>query len=164
MVLVILLTIVFGFLGWLLLSPIQLVLDSDRQMYCLRWMGLGRVGMKVIPGDLVLRYESWLFQYEFHPLSHKKKRDAKKKKRQKKTRHSFRKVMRKIRNILGSFEIKAFWVNLDTDDYILNGYLYPLLFYLGKRGKHLKVNFQGDLDVNIVVENRLYRILRAIIF
>ena len=164
MVLLILLIILFGFIGWLLLSPIQLILDSNRQLYCVRWMGLGRIGMKVVPGDVVVRYDSWLFHHDFYPLKRDQKKKAEKKKKpKKKSRYSFGKVSRKARKILRSFEIKSFLVNLDTDDYILNGYLFPLCHALGK-GKHLRINFQGEMEIHVVVENRLVRILKAIIF
>lgn len=133
-------------------------------MYCVRWVGLGRIGMKIIPGDLVLRYDAWLFNHDFHPLKGNPKKKDSKKKRTKKSTYSFMKIRSKASRIFRSFKIKSFMVNLDTDDYVLNGYLFPLFYYLGRKGNHLKINFQGNLEINIIVENRLYKILRAIIF
>ncbi len=97
-----------------------------------------------------------------YPKKKKLSKDNKSKK--KKSKFNFRKYKRKIIRMIKTFKIKSFFVNLDTDDYILNGYLYPVFYFLGKRGEHLNINFQGDLEINIVAENRLYKMIRAMLF
>ena len=166
MVPLIILFILLGLLFWILVSPIQLIIDTNQQVYCIRWRGLGRFGLKILPGDLVLRFDSWLFHKDYHPLaqSKKKKPKNKKKKEKKKSKFDFKKYSRKAFRMIKTFKIKSFFVNLDTDDYILNGYLYPIFYFLGKRGEHMNINFKGDLEINIVAENRLYKVVRAMLF
>lgn len=155
-----------GLLSWILVSPIQLIVDTNRQIFCIRWRGLGRFGLKILPGDLVLRFDSWIYHKDYHPLAPRKKKKPKKKKEteKKKSKIDFRKNSRKAFRLIKTFRIKSFFVNLDTDDYILNGYLYPIFYYLGKHGEHLNINFKGDLEIKLVAENRLYKVVRAMLF
>ena len=94
-----------------------------------------------------------------------KKKAGKKKAVRKKTRKS--KVLRwfkKSKKILRSFEVKEFNLNLDTDNYIWNGYLYPIFFFIDRGHRHLHINYNGDFVFKLWVKNRPYRILQAIIF
>ena len=53
-------------------------------------------------------------------------------------------------------------VNIDTDNYIINAYLYPIVLFFGMRyNKAIGIKFQGVNKVNIVVRNRLANIFRA---
>ena len=61
--------------------------------------------------------------------------------------------------ILKSFRVRRFRVEIDTDDYVLNAYLFPV-FHLLSRGR-LQINFNGRNDIQIEITNRIGRIAWA---
>jgi hypothetical protein len=52
-------------------------------------------------------------------------------------------IWRKARRLLASFQIRRFNLIVDTDDYILNAYLYPVFAFLTGHNRHLAINFIG---------------------
>lgn len=62
-----------------------------------------------------------------------------------------------------SFDVKKCQVNWDTDDYITNAYLYPLTPFLQGNGKSFCINFEGKRDIELIVENRMGRILKLLL-
>jgi len=88
-----------------------------------------------------------------------------KKKPGKKRRRYFRflRSWKKIRRLLASFEVRRFRLLVDTDDYILNAYLYPLAVFLSGKNRYLAVNFNGLNAVDILITNRMWRIVWALI-
>jgi hypothetical protein len=68
-----------------------------------------------------------------------------------------------IRRVLASFEVRRFRLILDTDDFILNAYLYPVFVFLSGKNRVLAINFQGRNAVDILVTNRMWRVLWALI-
>ena len=52
-------------------------------------------------------------------------------------------------------------MNWDTDDYILNAYLYPFTPFLYSPQKSFTINFEGKRDIELIIENRLGRILKT---
>lgn len=60
-----------------------------------------------------------------------------------------------------TFRLRTCEVDLDTGDYVLNAYLYPVFARLTRRNCRLRVGFNGKTHVRIRVENRLYRMLFA---
>jgi hypothetical protein len=66
-----------------------------------------------------------------------------------------------IYRILQSFRLIKMRVNFDTDDYILNAYLYPLFYFLSKNNRNLNINFNGDLYLELLMISRPIRIVLA---
>ncbi|QIP15118.1 hypothetical protein G8759_22080 [Spirosoma aureum] len=71
--------------------------------------------------------------------------------------------IRKARGILQTFRIRTSDIKLDTDDYLMNAYLFPVFSLLCRPGHRWQINFQGDTSVKLVIENRLYRIVFALL-
>ena len=87
----------------------------------------------------------------------------------KKVRQSFSKVIIqrfkiKWRELLHSFKIERMKVNVDTDDYIINAYLFPVVQYLGNRYQRpLHINFLGINEIEISMRNRIFNLLYVLI-
>ena len=167
--LIILLLFLF-LLGWLLFSPISLVVDTVGGACFLRWKGIASARLLWISDDILLKLRVLFWKkdiYPLHPSSSKQEPEEKKPKTQKKKKKSrlqFRKWMRKGMRVLRSFEVKAFRLNLDTDDYVYNSYLFPLFYFLSKGKRQLSINYRGEAELLLIVENRLYRMLIALLF
>lgn len=128
----------------ILLLPVVIEINSDAGVYEFR-----------LGGWMKYRFSAEKF---LAPSGGKKKPGKK--------RHRYFRFLRswkRIRSLLASFEVKRFRLLLDTDDYILNAYLYPLAVFLSGKNRYLAVNFNGRNAVDILVANRVWRILWALI-
>lgn len=81
---------------------------------------------------------------------------------QKKTRNRNSPSFSKILAMLRSFQVPVCKVNVDTGNMALNGILFPLFWGLGyKTKKDITINFQGTVEIEMVLKNRVSRILWA---
>lgn len=158
-------------LVWLLIAPIRLVIDSKKGEYWIEWKGIAGARLLPVPGNLLLRFNILFWRKELDAQQELARRQDKpknpKKKKGKKSRSkqwlSFQKIRRKGIRLLKSCSVKALRLNIDTDDYIINSYLYPIFYLLDRGKKRLSINYEGEAEVLLVVENRLYRMLIALI-
>ena len=154
--------------------PFDLIIDSTRNVYQLRWLGLLRIQAVILQKDIIFRFKIFFWKKDFYPLHHKEKSAKQKheKKKKKKKEASWKKVdkskimrwVTKSKKILRSFEVREFHLNLDTDSYIWNGYLYPIFFFVDRSHRHLQINYKGDFVFKLWIKTRPYNILKAIIF
>ena len=171
MALLIIISILLLLLAFLMVTPLVLKVDTIRGDYFLKMTGLFKIS--VIPGSESLphiRLRFFFFSYELDPLKlaqkvnkkqGKKKREKEKKKRKKPP--SVKGMPGKLRRVLASFHVKQFHLDLDTGDPILNGYLYPVFFFLNGGNRKTSINYFGRNELVIVIENRMYHILYAFI-
>jgi hypothetical protein len=154
---------ILSLLGLLLWMPLRLVIDTTTDMYKVEWSylfsaqlvdntdGLG-IQMHVLFFKKVFSFEKFL----------QKRAKPKPTNRPSKPPSVLSKHFRpNFKKILLSFDIKRCKVNWDTDDYLLNAYLYPISFFLNRNGKSLNINFEGKRDINLIIENRLGRIIKS---
>ncbi len=167
MILLIIIGLLLFVLLWLLVMPLTLRVDTWRQDYSLRWQGVGRVALLVRDDELVVRVRIGWWQKDFFPLrpSTRKPKPTRQPKLRTKARRSWRQLSwRKVRNILRSFRVRYFRLELDTDDYVWNAFLYPLFYFVNRPGRQLSVNFEGRTNLQLEVENRLIRMLWAFLW
>ena len=67
--------------------------------------------------------------------------------------------MKIIRKTIRSFRLKALYLSIDTDDVVTNAYLIPVFAGLNRRNINLNVNYTGNFDMIINIENNIFRIL-----
>lgn len=60
-----------------------------------------------------------------------------------------------------AIKVKRLYVNWDTDNYLLNAYLYPFTHALRLKSGYLKINFAGRQDVDVLLQTRLCRLAWA---
>lgn len=150
---------------WVLFTPIVLRIDTRSNLYTLRWRGIGSLELHVIKDELLLQLRIWFWKKDFHPFQKLlgKEKASKKKKRAKGGRGK-KNWKKKFIKLLQSFQVKQFRLVLDTDNYIQNSYLFPLFHFLSRPPWQLSINYQGDSALQLHIENRLFRLLKAIIF
>lgn len=150
---------------WILFSPIVLRIDTRKDLYWLRWRGIALFQLKWLDDDLVLHLRVWFWKKDFHLLeSLVKPRKASDKKEASKGKAKKKRNWKRLsRRLLQSFTVKQFDLNLDTDDYVLNSYLYPIFSLLHSKPWQLGINYQGQSSLQIQIENRLIRLLKAVL-
>lgn len=152
----------------LLLLPFQFEIDSRRALIAFRWGRIGSASLLFSGEDLRLFVQLPMWRKSYSLLQPMIKKKGKKQELQKKKKRSgafFKMTRKRIKRLLSSFKILKFRLNLDTDDYVLNAYLFPVFSLLSSRGTpQLGINFEGDFELQLLVENRLIRIIRAFIF
>jgi len=169
-VLWILLILLLLVLSFLLFAPLQLEISSEGDFVRMGWGGLVQGRLVFMPDELLLNLRILFFRKKIYLLRIKKKKttepiEKKKKKTKKKLSWAIAKKRFNLFNrILHSFKIRICKINLDTDDYVVNAYLFPV-FYSLDRGKHnFSINYEGKIDVRILIENKGIWVLRALIW
>jgi hypothetical protein len=167
--LVLFLLLLFGIALWLLLSPLTLKIDTDTGVYQMRY---GRIAnAKVLPEKLAVRL--WVFfwkkeysLYDWKPGKEQKKARKNKKKKQGASKQidQFQKWKPKIMGVIRAIRVKVFRLDIDTDDFVVNSYLYPVCHYLDKGRKQITVNYRGDATLKFTASVVPFRVLKALIF
>lgn len=162
------LTIVLGFivimLLWVLLAPLSLRIDTYLNEYQIKWRGIGKVEVLFIPEDVVLHLRIGPYRKDFYALHLIEKEGGKKAPKkapasEKKRGHKISFHM--IRRILKSFTIKEFQLEIDTDNYVWNAWLFPLLYAIKPLRHRVSVNFQGRNGIRLFIENKVWKIAWA---
>lgn len=148
----------------ILLAPFELRLDTISGDYCLRWRGIASLRLTGEVRDPVVRL--WLLGWrrKYHLLElgggkKKKEREAEPTERRPKKRgRPPWLTFRLIRRLLRTFRVHRLRLLLDTDDYVLNAYLFPVFHQLSKRNRQLTINFSGRNELALIVTNRIGKI------
>ena len=162
MIWAIILVILIGCIGWVLISPLTIEIDTRIPGAQLKWKGVG---------DARLWYERewWL---SFRILFFRKKirlsavgsgrkliKRATKKQRPQSGVHG-RHILARMIRIIKTFRVKTWHVALDTGDYTVNARLYPVNFARPVFG-HVHINFVGENYLVIIITNRPWKIISA---
>ena len=156
----------------LLFMPLNLVLDTTRHQYYLQAAGLAKVQIEGDEKEIIrLRLRALFRSFYFYPLDwidppkkpkalQAKEREKKKRKKKKKTTNLSPGT---ILRLLKSFKVKRFWVHVDTGDCITNAKLFPVFSFLNFWGGNFGVNFHGQNELVLHVQNRPIWLLRSFI-
>lgn len=146
---------------WLLLAPITININTWENDYSVRIWGLGGASFLLMGDDPIVRMHVFFWQKDFYLLEAKKplKKPVKKaRKGSKKFKWSV------ILQLLKTFKVRQFRLELDTDDYVTNAYLYPIFYLASRPQRQLSVNFEGRTNLALQIENRLSRIAGVFLF
>ncbi|MBC8754096.1 hypothetical protein H2O64_05400 [Kordia sp. YSTF-M3] len=113
---------------------------------------------------LKIKLKILFFSFHFYPLrknKNSKKKESTEKEKLKKKKTSFR--LSTILRVLKSFKVKKFLLNIDTGDCICNSKLYPVFALLNYTVGGFKINYDGRNEMFICMQNRPFRIIKAII-
>lgn len=166
MTLLVIIISILVFVVTILLIPIRIKVDSNYHIYLVEWRHLFSAKLLWRNEEPIIFLKSFFWKKEIPLLniqttSKKKLPKEKKTSKRKKTTFDFRK---KIKPLLKSFQVRQFFINIDTDNYIWNAYLFPVFYFLKNKERQLHINFQGDVEVLLEIQNRPIRILWILIF
>ena len=162
MILWIIILLLALFLFWILFAPVIIKMDSDNQKYSVTLPGIFKAS--VVPDDQLFHIRLWVLFIPFRikPFGRAvQKTEGKQKK--KKSGRDLSKVMKArfiaLRELVYSFRLEKFWLNLDTDDFILNSQLVPVFTTINSRNVNLTVNFEGEISLFMIMKNRIASLL-----
>jgi hypothetical protein len=159
--LLILLLLLHGVLVVLLFLPFRLLIHSAHDVYLVQWGPL-HAGLYFAEGHVRYRVHLpfWTKEGGFSELLEphgRKPRPA---------RPHQRRATRwrpPILTLLRTFRVQHFrWV-LDTGDPLWNAWLYPLFHLIRQRGHAVSISFTGRNEVELIMSNNLYRVLKAVL-
>jgi hypothetical protein len=160
----ILISLLLLFFLWLLLVPVILYTDTDRNRYFLSLPGI--VKAVVVPDAGLFYIRGWIlfFPYRFHPFKPRKRQGKPRKPKEKKRKKRFTNP-RIIRGALRAFRIRRVEANIDTDDFTWNAWLVPVFSVLNGKNIHLQVNFEGHqsllLDLRVTLGTLIWNMIKA---
>ena len=162
----ILITLFIILLTWIILGPVILRMNTDRKQYQLMLPGV--IKATVVPSEELFQIRGWIFFVPFRLDPSKlrrwkgKNRGEKVKKRKKARKRSGN--IRMIKSIPDAFQIRRLWLNLDTDDYMMNVWLIPAFSALNNnRNIRMQVNFEGHLIMDLDLRTRIVSLLWTVI-
>ena len=170
-VLVIFLVLIALLVG-ILLVPIELVLDTRHNSYYVRLKGLVKLEPELSDSGVALRIRIPFYSFRTSFFDGKKqtkkasKQDDKptdkkgkyKEQEKKRSRRPLRYYLGFVRAVLRSFQVPVCYVNIDTDDYVLNAQLTPIFALISHPPVDLRTNFEGRAELHVVVRNRLWNV------
>ncbi|NUO01901.1 MAG: hypothetical protein HUU01_14955 [Saprospiraceae bacterium] len=151
---------------WVLWAPIRLEINTWKGIYRAKWVGFGALnwlpeeGVDVIEINLFFWKKRWaLSEIDSKQLPAKttpKTTAVKKKKR--------RNIpWRGIKKIAQTFKVRQCQFSFDTGNYLWNAWLFPVFWLWRSPNVSIWINFQGKNEGSLLVENRLGRLLWAMI-
>ncbi|HMQ62520.1 MAG TPA: hypothetical protein PKE06_17715 [Flavilitoribacter sp.] len=140
----------------LLWLPLQVEIATDKEIYEAKWSGLFR--FRAVPADekwrWFIRILFWETELGRGQTRVKTKPEPQKTKKKKKGSFSIQQGLRLAKGMLASIRVKRFRIDWDSDDFLVNAWLYPL-FYLISRGKYrIHINFLGRQEASILLQAR----------
>gem|GEM_PF-889389 len=151
--------IIIGFLiTTVLCLPIHLHIDTDKSWYGMkfgRWMFV-RILFDNSSFKILIRL--WFWEFQIETAGNKK---VKKPIKVKTKKWSGRPVISFETSValIKSFRINECVLILDTEDYPLNGILYPVFYWLDRySGWQFEINFEGRNTLKLDIENSAARI------
>ena len=154
-------------LCWLLFAPIFLYINTDEKRYMAGLTGI--LNLRLIPDEdqiFFLRMRVVFIKINFYPFKQKEKktkaifkRKGSKKKRKIPGRRTIWLMMKIFRKIIKSSRLKTLYLNIDTEDVISNAYLIPIFAGLHRNNINLSVNYAGNVEMIINVENNIFHML-----
>lgn len=79
-------------------------------------------------------------------------------------KYSLQVLRKRMKRIVSAIRVDKFNVDLDTNDFILNSWIYPVGCFLQYRNIRLRVNYSAINEVDIKLSTRPVKIIWALLF
>lgn len=157
MILLILISIIFSFLIGLLILPIRLILNSEREKYIVEIPIY--FSAQLVPENQLffLKLRVLFIPVKINPFQHAKTKTKRPKNKKKSERSSnFRDIATKA---IKSVTVKKANADIDTGNFPLNAQLIPLVQFINNKNIHLNINFENKNRIDIEIFTRLYKLI-----
>ena len=162
--------VLFGFLllliGWLLLAPLELYINSDRNQYIFRYLGLLKAELLGDKQELVICRLSVLgWPYDLYPLRRLGKRkpadELRQKSKKRKRRFGWKPSWDQIKALFKAITLKELRIDLDTGNWVTNAKIYPVFWWMNKIKGEWQVNFEHHNAIRLHLRTQPYRLIKA---
>ena len=159
--------IVLGILvTYLLLVPIILSINTQKNDYYIQLKGLAKANFEPHEEELLrIKLKVFFMTFYFYPIDEYYKRKRVKKLKSKKHKIKSRKhlSLKKGLQVLKTFKVKQFVIDMDTGDVVKNAKLYPAFAFLNYHVGGFNINFQGRNQLAVRLQNRPIDIIKLFI-
>jgi len=144
---------------WILLGPVIIFLDTDNHRYLVVLPGVFKAA--VVPSKDLFHIRVWIFfiPYSFNPFRVRRKKGGKekpvKKKKPKKISGSIKMGIDAVR----CFRIRKLFLDMDTDDFMLNAWLIPAFSFVNSGNIQMRTNFTGNFSLLLDMRTRIGTLL-----
>jgi hypothetical protein len=153
-----------------LFSPLIIHIDSSKASYFVQLTGILRIQLILSGGNYKIKIILFFVPITLDPgkwtggISEVGKKVVKMGKDTDSFHYSLKKAkvyMKFFLELMGSFKLRKFRLDLDTDDFVLNAQLVPLVTCINDRYRHvlLTVNFSGENLIILTLQNRVFNLL-----
>jgi hypothetical protein len=157
------LLILTGFISYIFFAPFYVEIDSERNLLRIRFHYLASARLSITDSSLIInvRIAGWRKQLDLLSQKKRKERPIEVKRKSKRRKISFH----KLKVIVKSFNVNKCYFNLDLGNLEWNGILFPLFLWISNvTMKYFRINFRGENDIKLEIENNIASILWAFIF
>ncbi len=159
--------IVLGILvTYLLLVPIILSINTQKNDYYIQLKGLVKANIEPHEEELLrIKLKVFFMTFYFFPIDeyYKRKRVKKLKSKKHKTKSRKRLSLKKGLQVLKTFKVKQFVIDMDTGDVVKNAKLYPAFAFLNYHVGGFNINFEGRNQLAVRLQNRPIDIIKLFI-
>lgn len=162
----ILILALFILLIWLLLAPLELIVNTDQNRYLIRYRGLMEASLRTDDQEvLVCRMRILGWPRDFYPL----RRIWKKRQPKEETKVSSKKdegsrwkpSWKQIKALFREIEVKELRINLDTGNWATNAQLFPVFWWMNRTVGEWQVNFEHRNAISMHLRTQPYRLIKA---
>lgn len=158
----ILLLILILVMGYLLLMPIELFIDTAENEYYIQAKGLMKISVETDAKELILlRLKLPFYNFKIYPLKASIKTKKVKSTQKKKVKNLFK--LKKGLQLLKSFKVKLFRLDLDTGNYVQNAQLWSAYPIFNQFPGRININFEGRNELLLSIQNRPIYIIKSFI-
>ncbi len=171
MILWILISLLILFILWILLVPVILFIHTDSNRYLVSLPGIVKVSL--VPSEELFHIRIWIFfiPFRYHPFRESRKKKKEKKERKPESgkpakRRRIGKPAGGIRmgiDLLRTVRIRRLYLDVDTDDFMLNAWMVPVFSAINSENIQLSANFTGNLSLLLDMRIRLGSVLYTFI-
>lgn len=154
-------------LGWLLITPNHLVVNTNKDLYELKLLRVFRLGIHPRQGFWYWSAPFYSSQKDLKSLlSGDKEGVAQSKLSKGKSDKSggikIRKTFRLLKGIMQSLKVKHLYLNVDSGDYCLNAQVTPIALLLSGHRRWITTNFSGVQQLELLIETRLAYLIKPL--
>jgi hypothetical protein len=162
-VLLIILSVLMLLFLWVILAPIELVVDTRVPVVHVRLVSIGIVSVLFRQDEFWLNVQIFFMQFNWRmeDFTKKKKEPLPKSARKKKINSA--KVFSKMLRVLKGFRVKQFELRLNPSDYTVTGRLYPLNFIPLPAPYKLSVSLSEDAYLMMIIRTAPWRMAYALV-
>ena len=157
---IIVLLLLLFFICWILISPVEVEIDSRIPHAKLQWFGIGRASLWYDDewrlSMYILFFRKTIRLSEIKKKPQKKRAEPRTKKPKK--RKYIRTLLTKTVRIIKTFRVTDWQLAIDTGDQTCNAQLYPLNFLPGTF-RHLHINFSTESYLLLKIRNRPWKMV-----
>ena len=149
-------------LCYLLFAPFYLEVDSNKNLYRIRFHHLASLAIDASDQKLLIKVMYWKKEIDLLHVSQTKDKTAPKKTIVKPKKQKQKFSWNQLKSVMMSFRINTCRITLDTGSVELNAWLYPIFYFIRIYSKkNITINFLNKNEVVLKIENNLARMAWA---